>query len=345
MKTLKDISWQVDEPVYRQDPALSYSTLARYEREGFGKLDSLFSRIETPSLTFGSAVDALITGGQQEFDDNFFVADFPEVKDSIKAIVNHLFRLYKEDYKSLDDIPDSAIIPITEEDGFQSNWKPVTRAKVIREQGFEYYKLLFMALNKTVLDNTTAQQVFEAVRALKTSPATKEYFRDNLPFDDSIREYQLKFKATFNNVDYRCMPDLLITIPEKKLVIPVDLKTSGHPEYEFYKSFITWSYSQQARLYSRIIRANMDKDDEFVNYTLGNYRFVVVNKKTLTPLVWEFKDTHIVGTLTYGKNKDIIIRDPFEIGEELHYYLEKSPAVPKGINVNGINDIVEWLNK
>ena len=71
-KSLKDISWDVTEEVYREDPALSYSTLARYEREGFNNLSKLFNRIETPSLTFGSAVDSIITGGQEEFDDSRF---------------------------------------------------------------------------------------------------------------------------------------------------------------------------------------------------------------------------------------------------------------------------------
>ena len=69
MKSLYDISWQVSEKEYRADPALSYSTLARYEREGFNNLDKLFDRLETPSLTFGSAVDSIITGGQEEFDE------------------------------------------------------------------------------------------------------------------------------------------------------------------------------------------------------------------------------------------------------------------------------------
>ena len=45
-KNLKDISWNVDEPTYRADSALSYSTLARFAREGFNKLDSLFTPIE-----------------------------------------------------------------------------------------------------------------------------------------------------------------------------------------------------------------------------------------------------------------------------------------------------------
>jgi hypothetical protein len=61
-KELKDISWLVDEPTYRADPALSYSTIARYEREGFDKLNHLFDHITTPSLVEGSATDAIITG-------------------------------------------------------------------------------------------------------------------------------------------------------------------------------------------------------------------------------------------------------------------------------------------
>ena len=38
---LSDISWQVPESEYRRDKALSYSTLAKFDREGFNKLDSL----------------------------------------------------------------------------------------------------------------------------------------------------------------------------------------------------------------------------------------------------------------------------------------------------------------
>ena len=90
MKSLYDISWQVSEEEYRADPALSYSTLARYEREGFNNLDKLFDKIETPSLTFGSAVDALITGGQEEFDSKFAVFDIPSIPDSIVKIVKRL---------------------------------------------------------------------------------------------------------------------------------------------------------------------------------------------------------------------------------------------------------------
>ena len=67
MKSLKDIAWNVTEEEYRADPALSYSTLSKFNREGFDNLEHLFDKTESPSLLFGSIVDCLLTGTKEEF--------------------------------------------------------------------------------------------------------------------------------------------------------------------------------------------------------------------------------------------------------------------------------------
>lgn len=345
MKSLYDISWQVDEPTYRADPALSYSTLAKYEREGFNNLDKLFDRIDTPSLTFGSAVDSIITGSQEEFDERFIVADFPSTPDTIIKIVNDVFREFCDTHRSLDSIPDVEIIHRASSFNYQPNWKPETRAKVIKEKGSDYYNLLFIADGKTVLNTQTYQDVCNAVRALKESTATKFYFAPNNPFEPNIeRFYQLKFKGEFEGVKYRNMADLVIVNYKEKWVKPVDLKTSSHTEWDFYKSFVDWRYDIQARLYWAIIRQNMNKDEYFRSFKLLDYEFIVVNRKTLTPLVWECPFTQSTGTLTFGKNRQIEMRSPFEIGRELTYYLSSRPRVPINIEEYNPNNLRTWLN-
>ena len=137
---------------------------------------------------------------------------------------------------------------------------------------------------------------------------------------------------------------LLLVDHEKKIVYPIDLKTSSHTEWDFFESFVQWRYDIQARLYWRIIRWNMDQDPLYKDYQLANYTFIVVNKKTLTPLRWKFEDTHTAGTLIYGKNKQIELNDPFEIGKELSNYLSSRPEVPTGIEVTENNSITQWLN-
>jgi hypothetical protein len=346
MKSLRDISWQVSEEEYRADPALSYSTLARYEREGFNNLDKLFDRIETPSLTFGSAVDSIITGGQEEFDERFMVAEFPSMPDSIVKIIKSLYKQYAGTYRSLLNIPDSSIIRETEDQNYQMNWKPETRAKVIREKGTDYYNLLFVAGDRCIIDTQTYQDVVNAVKALKESKSTQLYFADDNPFEPDIeRLYQLKFKGEFGGITYRNMADLIIVNHKEKWVKPVDLKTSSHTEWDFYKSFVDWRYDIQARLYWSIIRQNMDKDEYFKDFKLLDYDFIVVNKRTLTPLVWNCPFTQAQGTLRFGNNSQIEMRSPFEIGKELNSYLTSRPKVPMGINETGTNNLKDWLNK
>lgn len=346
MKSLRDISWQVSEEEYRADPALSYSTLARYEREGFNNLDKLFDRIETPSLTFGSAVDSIITGGQEEFDERFMVAEFPSIPDSIVKIIKSLYKQYAGTYRSLLNIPDNSIIRETEAQNYQMNWKPETRAKVIREKGTDYYNLLFVAGDRCIIDTQTYQDVVNAVRVLKESSSTKLYFADDNPFEPDIeRLYQLKFKGEFDGITYRNMADLIIVNHKEKWVKPVDLKTSSHTEWDFYKSFVDWKYDIQARLYWSIIRQNMDKDEYFKDFKLLDYDFIVVNKRTLTPLVWNCPFTQAQGTLRFGNNSQIEMRSPFEIGKELNSYLTSRPKVPMGINETGTNNLRDWLNK
>ena len=242
-KSLKTISWDVSEETYRADPALSYSTLARYEREGFNNLDKLFDRIETPSLIFGSAVDSIITGGQEEFESRFLVAEFPSISDTIMKIVNDIFREFCDTHRSLDSVPDDDIIHRASSFNYQPNWRPETRAKVIREKGADYYNLLFIAGDKTILNTQTYQDICNAVKVLKESAATKFYFAPNNPFEPEIeRFYQLKFKGEFNEVKYRNMADLLIVNHKEKWIRPIDLKTSSHTEWDFHKSLVDWRY-------------------------------------------------------------------------------------------------------
>lgn len=343
MKSLREISWQVPEEVYRQDPALSYSTIARYERDGFGSLDKLFEAVESPALLFGSCVDTLLTEGEKAFSDKYFVSDIPSLKPSVEPVVKRVYELFHNSYTNINDILDSDLMPVIAEFKYQPNWKNETRCKSVKQEGAQYYQTMFMAGDKTVLPQDTYNKVFACVRALKDSPATGKYFREDDPFSEVERCYQLKFKGNIDGIDYRCMADLIVVDHSSKVVVPCDLKTSSHMEYDFPKSFLSWRYDIQARLYWMLIRQAMYNDDYFKDFKLLNYRFIVVNSiDEPTPLVWEFGQTQSVMPITLG-NKEL--RTPWEIGKELSYYLENRPKVPIGISMEKSNSIDAWFNK
>lgn len=206
-KELKDIAWNVTEKEYRADPALSYSTLARYEREGFDNLDHLFDKISTPSLTMGSMVDTLITGSQEEFDNLFYVADIPSIGDKEKVIADSLFSQYGNQYTSFADIPFDTVLSEANAQSYYKNWKDDTRVRVLTERCAIYYVVKANSEGKTVVDLDTYYKVMAMVKALKESPATHGYFADDDSMSPVRRYYQLKFKGTIKGVDYRCMAD------------------------------------------------------------------------------------------------------------------------------------------
>lgn len=207
-KTLYDISWQVTEEEYRADPAYSYSTIAKFTREGFSKLNKLFDKVESSSLTFGSMVDTLLTDGQEAFDNLFLVATFPNISDNLVNISKYLYTNYGSKYKNIESIPDSILKRVGKEyDYYAADKYADYRVKKIKESCKEYYNLLFLAEGKTVVSSEEYQNTLESIEALKTDPYTKWYFETDNPFDGIKRYYQLKFKGEYEGIPLRIMAD------------------------------------------------------------------------------------------------------------------------------------------
>lgn len=340
-KSFKEISWQVDEPTYREDSAYSYSTLARFNREGFSKLDTLFEKTTSPSLTFGSMVDTLLTDGEEAFNERFFVARFPEISEKIVYIGRTIFHSYGDSYSSIYDIPDSDILDIAKQLEYQPRWKDQTRIDDIKSKVADYYSQLIASNGKEVVSEKDYQDCLSCIDTLQTSEATRDYFSSCGPWENKEKLYQLKFKGAYNGINLRCMADLIIVDHERKAIQPCDLKTSSHAEYDFFKSFIQWNYFIQAQLYWYIIRQNMDKDEYFKDFELLPYTFIVINRTTLNPLTWVYADTTRKEDVYYG---DIYCRNWRNIVKELDYYLNNPSKSPIGITYTKPNDIVQWLN-
>lgn len=343
MKKLSDISWKVSEEEYRNDSALSYSMLAKFARDGFNAVATLKEKQESPSLTFGSVVDTLITS-PEEFNDKYVVMTLPAISDTLKEIVNDLYSKYKDEYETIAQMNDDIISEVgLAHDYYKADKYRNHRIKTIRECD-NYYKTLQSVGDKTVIDTDTYMDALKCVQALKEDDTTKWYFAENTPFDTNIsRDYQLKFKTKLTNLEYRCMADLLIVDYDKKEIIPVDLKTSSSNEWDFTKTFVKWQYQIQARLYWRIIRQCMDHDEFFKDFKLCDYRFIVINRNNLVPLVWEFNMSATPGLLVFGEHYDIKFVDPEILGEELNEYMTSEYRAPKDINFVEPNSLTTKL--
>lgn len=344
MKLLSTLSMNISEEEYRDIPALDYSLISRYTNTGFNGLDTLFDKIESPSLTFGSLVDCLLTA-PNEVNDKFFVSELSEPSEKVKKAVEYLYN--NTDKEWLKEIDVDTILNALDMVEYQGNWKDYKRVETFINKGQNWFRFLVVSSGKKVITKEVYDKALKVVNTFKSSKATKFYFEPNVEFADIQRFYQLKFKTKLKNgIDYKGMMDLVVVDYYKKEITICDIKTTSGKEWDFVNSFIKYNYYQQCSLYFRILSNVIKNDELFKDFKIVGFKFIVANIDNPQPLVWDcdfYKAAS--GNLMFGKNEQIILKDPEVMGAELKHYLEDKPKTPDNINLEGENSIRKFLNE
>lgn len=288
MKSLKELSLDISEKEYRELPRYSYSQIAKYAREGLSCIPNLNEHISTISLIFGSLVDTLLTD-KDNFKNIYHVVDELPT-DGIKNVLDVLYDKWHPN--KIKDASDACIQVACVEAGYYRDSKYAkTRLKNIRECEGDYYLAIKRTCpNKIIIDRKTYEEALTCVETLINHPYTSRFFVD-LPFSDEEKYFQLKFIGEYEGIHLKCMVDLIIVDHEHKKIYPIDLKTTSKKEYEFAHNFLEWKYWIQAQLYTYLIKQNIEKDPFYKDYTVENYNFIVINKKSLSPMVWLFNQS------------------------------------------------------
>ena len=79
-------------------------------------------KVESPSLTFGSAVDCLLTGTKQEFEDTFIISDIPKVEEGVLKVLDVLYNTAIDKTKPLYKVPDKEILDAVNSVNYQARW-------------------------------------------------------------------------------------------------------------------------------------------------------------------------------------------------------------------------------
>lgn len=335
-------SWDISEQEYRDSPALSYSILSRYERNGFSSIPHLREPEESPALLFGSITDSLVLSGDRDFEKRFaIIPEGMEIPaDSVTRILEILAKSFPQ--KSLQDIGDDIIDVVAIDEGFRTKWKKETRVSEIRKYSL-YYRFLKVRGDRTAVTMKDYQDAVMIRDRLLECRETGKFFRIcTVGFSEDEESFsQLKFRTEMDGVPYRMMADRILVNHRQKTVTIVDLKTTGQPEYMFYRSFLKFRYDIQARLYHAILSKILEDTD----YTVNDFLFVAVNRESLNPLIWRWRsgEDDPMYDMKAGKDREILLRSPFTIGKELYGYLQSGAMVPEGIGWE--NDLQTWINR
>lgn len=313
IKDFADISWQVTEPEYRADRAVSYSTLATFARDGIKGLCRVIKgeKLSTASLRHGSLVDTMLTDSEN-FDNLYLVAKYKAPSENVKQILDLIWERSEKEVVNLDKLSTDLLTECINQIGYGGdNWRAETKIKKIKEEGAGYFKMIPLVENsdRTLVSQEEYDMAEKCVSTLKEHPYTKWLFDGSNP---NIKVYyQLKFKMSFdgniNNVQkplawkdqfleedtIRCMFDIIVVNYERKLICPIDLKTTFHAEEDFELSIQDWHYDLQATMYSYILRNICSQDDYFRDFMVVPFRFLPINKFHLNPQFYVYSSSTV----------------------------------------------------
>lgn len=339
MKSLKDYSLKLDEQEYHDYPAWSYSIIAKYAKEGFAAMATLFDKTEpTSSMRFGSLFDSILTKGKSTLDE-YAVMDVTVPESERKA----LDYISTTTDKTFDSLTKEFIYDRCQECGYQSKWG--VDAKYNHLAPYKDYFDIKQS-GKKLVSKTDWDDAIEMARIFRNDDYLKTIFGTKNTDDiEYIYQSQFLVKWDFGGspVSIKIMPDLLVVNHRDKTVQPVDLKTSAMPAYSFAENFIKFRYDIQAELYTDVLKKVLEDAEGYEDYTVLPYLFTDISRTDKVPVTYEYDPTN---GFAFNKNgKEYQYAGWKQLLAEIMAYRANDAKVPNYIVTDGPNDLISILSK
>lgn len=305
--SINDIALDITAQEYRDLPALSYSLLSAYDRMGYA---SVIAEPEPPSpqMTFGSAVDCLVTEGEEAFKDRYVAAD-DMPSPSEKSVIDSLLQS-DPGVPFLALVSDTELLAAADAVGYQTRFKPETRVSKLRQEGARYYALMMKGRTRVILSQEDYDDVIALAQAFKESPLTGKYFSEG---DGVELLFQVKLLGTekISKLPFKGMLDMVRIDHGLKEIQVCDIKTTVCV-YNFTESFWKWRYYIQAAMYQELMLQTLYKAyEEYRGYVLKPFVFLAADRRLKKPVPFLWQSPERV-TDPYGTEreswKDLLVK-------------------------------------
>lgn len=340
MKSLKDYSLNIPEQEYHDYSAWSYSTIAKYAKNGFDAIATLHDKFEpTPAMRFGSLFDSIITRGKDTL--NYYTVSSVSVPDAERKTLEYIASKTKE---PLDELKPNFISTCCDEIGYQTRWGFDARFKHLVLFKDYYDKL---RSGKEIVSEEDWSDAVKMANILKNYPNTKDIFKTGEK--DGVEyiyqpQYVVEWDIENERVKVKCMLDLVIVDHNNKTIQPIDLKTSQMPAHSWSENFLKLRYDLQAELYTDVLRkVCQETATEYADYIILPYIFADISRSDMVPVTYSYDPTN---GFSFSKGDKVYQYKGWkELLAEILVYEANNAVVPMGISIEEPNDIIEILSR
>ncbi len=278
-----------------QDLRLSFSRVSEYDRNGPRSLIHR-KKIEGEFLDFGSLVDDMLQPGFN-IKDNYYIFDGEKPTAMLGTLCEELINNIKNSGGNL-PTGDYRIVVLTtiKELGLWKTTKDDDKlvAKFTPE-ALLYVTSMVESTGKTLVTNILVQEAEEMVAILRTHDFSKDFFKQDLLYQQSIT-------FRYKNFNFLSLVDYIKVDHVNKTIQGIDLKTGSKPVSEFMSNFTKYRYYLQSILYQIAITHFINENPELIAYDQLPFQFLYCGRYEKIPTFinisdkWE--DAAVVGFTT-----------------------------------------------
>ncbi len=235
---------------------------------------------EKGHFIIGSGVDIMLTQGDEEFDDEFFIGTDDKPSGKTLSILHNIFDTFTEDMTQrfinrlrFSHILDNTILEVAGNHEYQKRWSNDSVLKSIRKQA-DYFNQLCMSNGKQII----TLEDYELMSRIASSFQQSKW---SYLFDDTHSSknvdiyYQLPIYSTINGIKTKALLDIVLVDHKAKLIIPFDIKTTGFPVKDFHYSAKKFRYDIQASWYIEHLRHWKELNPIISNYEISRFNFLI----------------------------------------------------------------------
>lgn len=268
---------------YYLSKRIGHSKLVNFETFGPSTLKEDYNVEKTPAMIFGSLVDTLLTN-PYSFESTYYVPK-SDVKLSNSEKVFYEY-LQKYDIRSVSHLPDEDLLVILDRTSFYTSLLAKTRIKKIRDKE-EVYNELLKNEGKIIINHEDLEKAKKCVEVLRTSDITKNIFDYDLLFQVEVNRV-FKDSGSLDRFGCHGLFDIIAIDTKTKTIYPFDLKTTVAPESDFLRSFYKFKYYRQAEMYIDMLQYNLNTCDDYQDWKIEPFKFIVISPNSYAPLIYEF---------------------------------------------------------
>lgn len=298
---------------YHKSPEIGHSKLVAFEQNGPCILDPKYTVHTTAAMEFGSLVDTLLTQSDSFTSIYYIPQNNKKLTPTEERLVDYFVNI-----EALPDFyNDEDLLPLLNECGFYITMRKDVAGRIQKAKSLSpIISEIINNKHKKFITEEQLQSAMNCVETLHTSEITKDIFADPKLVFYQVACFDSHIKALF---------DIIYVDIKNHIIYPIDLKTVSYPERDFIKcSFYKFEYYRQAEMYYYILQnivARMRED-----WKIADFQFMVINKDTLSPLLYKFPIRYVNGQLQISKNtfvkpfKDILTQMYWHMDNKQYMY-------------------------